>query len=146
VAKVGDRLPLGQAAGLAVELGPVVATVEMDGQLPGRGRQLVVEGDPGPPAGLAADGRAGEAAAVGPELRLAAGEDLGLGLADRDLDVVVVEDGRDRQRRAEGNGAGLGLLRPYLRQSDPAPCGTDEGEGTAAQGAEEGSAPEAGRC
>ena len=37
----------GQAAGLAVELGAVVAAVQVDGQLAGLGRQLVVEGDLG---------------------------------------------------------------------------------------------------
>jgi hypothetical protein len=96
-AEVGDRLALGQAAGLAVELGAVVAAVEVDRELADLLGQLVMEGDPGALAGAAADRRAGEAAAVGPEPRLGAGEDLLLGLLDRDPDVVVAEDRRDRQ-------------------------------------------------
>jgi hypothetical protein len=63
----------------------------------------VVEGDPRPLPGAAANRRARDGAAEGPQLRLAAGEDLLLGLADRDLDLVPVEDPRDRQPRAEGD-------------------------------------------
>jgi len=56
----------------------------------------VVEGDAGALTGAAADRRPGEAAAEGPEVGLAAGEDLLLGRANRDVDVVAGEDGRDR--------------------------------------------------
>jgi hypothetical protein len=145
-AEVGDRLALGQAAGLAVELGAVVAAVEVDRELPRLLRQFVVEGDPGALAGAAADRRPGEAAAKGPELRLAAGEDLLLGLANRDPDVVFVEDRRDRQPRAEGNGGGESrrwLSAQRQQAAAPAPQGQEDGEDTAAKGAEEGSAPEA---
>jgi hypothetical protein len=105
----------------------------------------VVEGDAGAPAGAAADRRPGEAAAEGPELRLRPGEDLLLGLPDRDPDVVFVEDRRDRQAVAEGN---RGERRRRLggeRQpaAAPAPQGQEDGEGTAAEGAEESSAPQA---
>jgi hypothetical protein len=62
-----------------------------------------MESDAGAVAGAAADRRAGEAAAEGPETGLATGQDLLLGLADRDLDVIAVEDGRDRQRLPERN-------------------------------------------
>jgi len=146
-AEEGDRLALGEAAGLTVELGAVVAAVEGDGELPRRLRQLVVEGDPGAPAGAAADRRPGEAAAIGPELGLAAGEDLLLGLADRDPDVVGVEDRRDRQSRAEGSRGERRRRLGAQRQQPaaPAPQGQEDGEGAAAKGAEEGSAPEAGR-
>jgi len=123
-----------------------VAAVKVDGELPRRLGQLVVEGDAGPLAGAAADRRPREAAAVGPEPRLAAGEDLLLGLADRDPDVVTVEDRRDRQPGAEGDG---GKRRRRLRgqrqqAAAPAPQGQEDGESAAAEGAEEGSAPEAG--
>jgi hypothetical protein len=137
LAEVGDRLALGQAARLAVELGAVVAAVEVDRELPRRLGQLVVEGDPRPLAGAAADRRAGKAAAEGPELRLAAGEDLLLGLADRDLDLVGVENPRDRQLRAERS---CGERRRWLRRQRQ-----QRGQGATAEDAEEGSAPEAGR-
>jgi len=88
-AEGGERLALGQPARLPVELGAVVAAVEVDRELAGLLPQLVVEGDAGALAGAAADRRAREAAAEGPELGLAAGEDLLLGLADRDPDVFV---------------------------------------------------------
>ena len=97
----GVRLGLGQAAGLAVELGPVVAAVEVDGELADAGRQLVVEGDLGAVAGGAADGRAGEGAAVGPEPVSRPGRICGLGRADRDPDVGVGQLARDRQRPRE---------------------------------------------
>jgi len=104
-----------------------------------------VEGDLGAPAGAAADRRAGEAAAEGPERGLAAGEDLLLGLPDWDLDLGAVEDRRDRQSRAEGDG---GERRRRLagdgqQPAAPAPQGQEDGESTAAEGAEEGPAPEA---
>lgn len=147
-AEVGDRLALGEAAGLTVELGAVVAAVEVDRELPRRLRQLVVEGDAGALAGPAANRRPGEAAAEGPELRPAAGEDLLLGLADRDLDVVLVEDRRNRQPRLEGN-RGRKCRRRLRRQRQqavaPAPQGQEDGEGAAAKAAEESSAAEAGR-
>jgi hypothetical protein len=91
-----ERLALGQPAGVAVELGAIVAAVEVDRELTRLLPQLVVEGDAGALAGAAADRRPREAAAEGPEPGLAAGEDLLLGLADRDPDVVVAEDRRDR--------------------------------------------------
>jgi hypothetical protein len=145
LAEVGDRLALGQAAWVAVELGAVVAPVEVDGELSRLLRQLVVEGDAGAVAGAAADSRAREAAAEGPEPGLRAGEDLLLRLPDRDPDVVGVEDRWNRQPLAEGNG---GKRRRRLRgdrqqPAAPAPQGQEDGEGTAAEGAEEGSAPEA---
>jgi len=146
-AEVGDRLALGQAAGLAVELRAVMAAVEVDRELPRLLGQLVVEGDAGALPGATADGRAGEAAAEGPELRLAAGEDLLLGLADRDPDLVGVEDRRDRQPRAERNrGERRRRLRRQRQQAAaPAPQGQERGQGAAAEDAEEGSAPQAGR-
>ena len=105
----------------------------------------MVEGDAGAPAGAAADGRAGEAAAEGPEPGLGAREDLLLGLADRDPDVVFVEDRRERQALAEGDG---GERRGRLggdRQQPAVPAlqGQEDGERAAAEGAEEGPAPEA---
>jgi hypothetical protein len=146
-AEVGNRLALGQAAGLAVELGAVVAAVEVDRELSRRLRQLVMEGDAGALPGATADRRAGKAAAEGPELGLAAGEDLLLGLADRDPDVVFVEDRRDRQPRPKGNrGKRRRRLRRQRQQAAaPTPQGQERGQGATAQGAEEGSAPIAGR-
>jgi hypothetical protein len=140
----GDRLGLGQAARLAVELGAVVAAVEVDRELT-RLRQLVVEGDPGAPAGAAADRRPWEAAAVGPEPRLAAGEDLLLGLADRYPDVVVAEDRRDRQPGAErGRRQRRRRLRAERQQAAaPAADRPERGQRAAAKDAEEGPAPEA---
>jgi hypothetical protein len=148
-AEVGDRLALGQAAGLAVELGAVVAAVEVDRELADLLRQLVVEGDAGALPGAAADRRPGKAAAVGPELRLGAGEDLLLGLLDRDPDVVVAEDRRNRQPGPErGRGQRRGrLCRQRQQTAAPAPEGQEGGEDAAAEGAEESSAPEAAaRC
>jgi hypothetical protein len=145
----GERLALGQPAGVAVELGSVVAAVEVDRELTGLLAQLVVEGDAGPLAGAAADRRPGEAAAEGPEPGLGAGEDLLLGLADRDPDVVVAEDRRDRQPRAEGSRRQRRRRLGAQRQgaAAPPPQGKEDGESTAAEGAEEGSAPEAAvRC
>lgn len=142
-AEVGDRLPLGQPARLAVELGAVVTAVEVDRELAGALRQLVVEGDPRPPAGAAADRRTREAAAEGPEPGLRAWEDLLLGLADRDPDVILVEDPRDRQARPEGDGSERRLRRQRQQVAAPAPEGQERGQGTAAEGAEEGPAPEA---
>jgi hypothetical protein len=145
LAVVGDRLALGQAAGVAVELGAVVATVKVDRELPRLLRQLVVEGDAGAMAGAAADRRAGEAAVEGPEAGLAAGEDLLLGLADRDVDVIAVEDRRDRQRLAERNRGERRrrLGRERQQPAAPVPQGQEDGERAAAKGAEESSAPEA---
>jgi hypothetical protein len=59
--------------------------------------------------------------------------------------VVVVEDRRDRQPPAEGDG---GESRRRLggdgqQPAAPAPEGQEDGESAAAEGAEEGSAPEA---
>jgi len=141
----GEGLALGQAAGVAVELGAVVATVEVDGELTGLLPQLVVEGDAGALTGAAADRRPREAAAEGPEPGLRPGEDLLLGLADRDADVVVAQDRRNRQPSAEGGRRQrrrrLGAQRQ--RAAAPPPQGKEDGKRTAAEGAEEGSAPEA---
>jgi hypothetical protein len=122
-----------------------VAAVEVDGQLPRPLRQFVVEGDAGAMAGATADGRAGEAAAEGPEPGLLPGKDLLLGLADRDADVVFVENRRDRQPVAEGDGGERRRRLGGDRQQPavPAPQGQEDGEGAAAKGAEEGPAPEA---
>jgi hypothetical protein len=105
----------------------------------------VVEGDAGATTGAAADRRAGKAAVEGPEAGLATGEDLLLGLADRDLDVIAFENRRDRQRSAERD---RGKRRRRLagdrqQPAAPAPQGQEDGERTAAEGAEESSAPEA---
>jgi len=104
-----------------------------------------MEGDAGPLAGAAPDRRAGKAAAVGPEPRLATGENLLLGLGDRDPDVVVAQDRRDRQPGAErGRGERRRRLRAQRQQAAaPAADRQERGQGTAAEGAEEGSAPEA---
>jgi hypothetical protein len=111
----------------------------------GLGQTAGVEGDAGAAAGGAADRRAGEAAAEGPEPGLGAGEDLLLCLADRDLDVVAVEDRRDRQPLPERNRAKRRRRRRGDRQQPAAPAleGQEDGEGAAAKGAEESSAPEA---
>jgi hypothetical protein len=148
-AEGGERLALGQAAGVAVELGAVVAAVEVNRELTGLLPQPVVEGDAGALAGAAADRRPREAAAEGPEAGLRTGEDLLLGLADRDPDVVVAEDRRDRQPGAERGGGErrrrLGAQRQ--RAAPPPPQGKEDGESTAAEGAEKSSAPEAAvRC
>jgi hypothetical protein len=141
------RLALRQAARLAVELGAAVAAVQMDRELPRLLRQLVVEGDAGALAGAAADRRPREAAAEGPEPGLWPGEDLLLGLPDRDADVVFVEDAGDRQPRTEGNRgeSRRRLQRERQRAAAPAPQGQENGQGAAAEGAEEGPAPQAGR-
>jgi hypothetical protein len=146
-AEEGGRLALGEPARLPVELGAGVGAVEVDRELPRRLRQLVVEGDPGPLPGAAADRRPGEAAAEGPKPGLAAREDLLLGLADRDPDVVVAQDRRDRQTTAEGNRRQRRRRLRGQRQeaAAPAPEGQERGQGAAAEGAEESSAPEAGR-
>jgi hypothetical protein len=105
----------------------------------------VVEGDAGALPGAAADRRPREGAAVGPELRLGAGEDLLLGLADRDPDVVLAQDRRDRQPGAErGRGERRGRLRGQRQQAAaPAPEGQEDGEGAAAEATEKCSAAEA---
>ena len=145
-AEVGDRLARGEAAGLAVEPAAVVAAVQVHGQLAGLGRELVVEGDPGPLPGGTADGGAGEAAAEGPEAGLRTGEDLGLGLPDRDLDPGVGEDPRDRQLLAERlrrhRLRDLVAERPQRAAALPRQQGRERAP---AQGAEEGSAPQAAR-
>jgi hypothetical protein len=146
VAVVAERLGGGEAAGLAVELGRVVGAVQVDGEFADLLRQFVAEGDLGALARGAADRRPGEAAAEGPELGLPAREDLLLGELDRDLELGVGEDRRQRQRRAEGDG-GLGGRRPLDPvERAPEPTAGEGGEqGAAAEGAEERSAPEAGR-
>jgi hypothetical protein len=105
----------------------------------------MVKGDAGAVAGAAADRRPREAAAEGPEAGLAAGEDLLLRLTDRDVDVIAVEDGWDRQRLPERNrGERRGRLGGDRQQpAAPALQGQEDGERTAAKGAEESSAPEA---
>jgi hypothetical protein len=148
-AEGGDRLALGEAAGLAVELGPVVAAVEVDRELADLLRQLVVEGDAGALPGPTADRRPGEAAAVGPEPRLATREDLLLGLADRNPDVVFAQYRRNRQPGPErGRGQRRRRLRAQRQQAAaPAPQGQERGKGAAAEDAEESSASEAAaRC
>jgi hypothetical protein len=144
-AEVGDRLALGQPSRVAVEAGAVVAAVEVDRELARPLRQLVVEADAGAAAGAAADRRAGEAAAEGPEPGLGPGQDLLLGLPDRDLDVVAVEDRRQRQPLVKGSRGERRrrLGRDGQQPAVPAPEGQEDGEGAAAEGAEEGSAPEA---
>ena len=137
----------GQAAGLAVELGAVVAAVQVDAQFADLVGQFVVEGDLGPLARRAADRRPGEAAAEGPEPGLAAGQDLLLGERG---------SGSRAARRsapagsAAGRGRDRGLGRPApLRQESARPTpppGRAGEERAAAEGAEEGSAPQAGRC
>jgi len=104
-----------------------------------------MEGDAGAVAGGAADRRPREAAVEGPEPGLAAGEDLLLGLPDRDPDVIFLEDRRDRQPRAEGRGGERRrrLGRDRQQPAAPAPQGQEDGEGAAAEGAEESSAPKA---
>jgi hypothetical protein len=124
-----------------------VAAVEVNRKLPRALGQFVVEGDLRPLPGAAADRRSREAAAVGPELGLGAGEDLLLGLADRDPDVVLVEDSGNRQARAERDG---GERRRWCRRqrqqaAAPAPEGQERGQGATAEGAKECAAPEAGR-
>ncbi len=91
-----------QPSRLAVELGAVVAAMEVDGQLSDLGRQFVAEGDRGAVARRATNRRPGKAAAVGPHPRLRPRQGLDLGLPDRDRQMVIAEDRRDRQRRAEG--------------------------------------------
>jgi hypothetical protein len=127
-----------------VELRAVVAAVEVDRQLAGAGRQPVVEADPRALAGGATDGRAGEAAAEGPQPRLASGQDLLLGLLDRDPDPVAPEDRRDRERAAEGNRGERSLRLGAQRQTGAAAQRQQDRESAAAKGAEESSAPEAG--
>jgi len=108
----------------------------------------VVEGDAGPLAGATADRRAGETAAEGPEPGLGPGEDLLLGLADRDPDVVVAQDRGDRQAGAERDRLRQRRLRLGAQRQQaaaPAPQGQERGEGAAAEGAEQSSAPEARR-
>jgi len=104
----------------------------------------VVKGDAGAAPGAAADRRPREAAAEGPEASLAAGEDLLLGRADRDVDVVAVEDRRDRQPLAERDRGERRWRfgRERQRPAALAPQGQKDGEGAAAEGAEETSAPQ----
>jgi len=107
-------------------------------------RQLVVEGDAGAAAGAAADRRPREAASVGPEPRLRPREDLLIGLDDRNPDVVLAQDRRDRQPGAErGCGQRRGRLCRQRQATAPAADRQERGQGTAAEGAEESSAPEA---
>src|SRR5262245_33146262 len=86
--------------------------MEMDCELTGAGRELVLEGDLGPMACRAPDRRAGEGAVVGPQPSPRAGQDLQLGLADRDLDVGAVEHPWDREPGTERDGAGPRRGRP----------------------------------
>jgi len=141
-AEVGDRLALGQAAGLAVEAARVVAAVQVNRELPDLVPQLVNEGDLGPPPGATADRGAWEGAAEGPEPGLLAAEDLRLRLADRDPDVILAELARDPQRRLEGNGRErLRDLGPEGQQPALALQRQQVRERAAAEGAEESSAP-----
>jgi hypothetical protein len=148
-AEGGERLALGQPSRVAVELGAAVGAVKVNGKLARLLPQLVVEGDAGALAGAAADRRPREAAAEGPEPGLGPGEDLLLGLADRDPDVVLAEDRRDRQPRAKGGRRQRRRRTGAQRQraAAPPPQGKEDGKRTAAEGAEESSAPEAAvRC
>jgi hypothetical protein len=146
VAVLGEGLRPGQAAGLAVELGAVVAAVQVDAQFADRGRELVAEGDLGALTGRPPDRRAGEAAAEGPEPGPRAGEDRLLGRADRDLQPRRGQLRRDRQRGTEGDGGlgGPGPVEVGERAAQPA-AGKGDEEGAAAQGTEERPAPQAGR-
>jgi hypothetical protein len=146
-AEAGERVTLGEAAGLAVELGAIVPAVQVDAELAGPGWQLVAESDRGSLAGGAANRRPGKGAAVGPEPRLRAGQDLCLGLADRDLDMGVGQLRRDRQRRAKGLGTerARGLLAEGEQGLELAPPRRQQGRGTGAQDAEKASAPQARR-
>jgi hypothetical protein len=118
----------------------------MHAQFADRGGQFVVEGDLGQRSGRPSDRRPREAAAEGPELGLAPGEDLLLGEADRDLEPGAGQLGRDRQRLAKRD---RGLRRPDSLQVGERATGPATGEGgeqrAAAQGAEEGPAPQPGR-
>ncbi len=141
------RVRGGEAAGLAVVLGAVVAAVEVDRQLADRRRQLVVEGDLGALAGGPADGRPGEGAAVGPHPRRRAGQDPHLGLADRDLQAGAAQLLGDRQPGAKRHRAGAAPRRlgGGRRAARAELEGQQRGEGAAAEGAEECSAPQAWR-
>ena len=112
VAEEGFRVRLGQTAGLAVELGAVVAAMQVDRQLSHLPRQPVVKGDLGAVTRGSPDRRARKGPAVGPHPRLLAGEDLQLGLADRHVDLGAVEHPRDRQAGPERNRPGPGRGRP----------------------------------
>ncbi len=104
-----------------------------------------MEGDLGPVAGGAPDRRTGERAAVGPHPRRAAGQDLDLGLADRDPQLRAAQLLGDRQGIPE-RGRGSGTPRPRGdrgRLARPQVEGQQRGQGAAAQGAEESSAPQA---
>jgi hypothetical protein len=105
----------------------------------------MVEGDAGAAAGLATDRRPGKAAVEGPEAGLLSGQDLLLGLSDGDPDVVAFEDRRDRQPLAERDRCERRRRLGGDRQQPaaPAPEGQEDGEGAAAEGAEESTAPEA---
>ncbi|HET8955606.1 MAG TPA: hypothetical protein VFN18_08100 [Solirubrobacterales bacterium] len=118
--------------------------MQVDRELADLLRQLVVEGDAGAMAGAAADRRPWKAAPVGPEPRLRAREDLLLGLGDRDPDVVLAQNRRDRQPGAEGSRRQRrGRLRRQRQATAPAADRQERGQGAAAEGAEESSAPEA---
>src|SRR4029077_14619547 len=117
-----------------------------DAQFAHPGRQLVAEGDLGRRPGRAADRRAGEAAAEGPELRPAPREDLLLGDADRDLDPRPGQLRRDRQRGAERDRRLRGRLVEPGERPPEAAAWHQRGERATAQDAEEGPAPQAGLC
>jgi hypothetical protein len=121
-----------------------VAAVQVDRQFADLGGQFVAEGDLGPLPRRATDRRPGEAAAEGPELGPAAGEDLLLGEPDRDLELGAGEQRWDRQRVAEGDRRlrRAGALEPGERPADPA-AGQRREQRATAQGAEELPAPEA---
>jgi hypothetical protein len=108
-------------------------------------RQLVAEGDLGPRPGGPADRRPGEAAAEGPELGPAAGQDHLLGEADRQLDPGRGQLRRDRQRGAKRHRRlGGGAVEPGERPAEAAARGQGR-EHAATEDAEEGSAPQARR-
>jgi hypothetical protein len=146
VAVLAEGLGAGEAAGLAVELGAAMGAVQVDGEFADLLRQFVAEGDLGALACGTADRRPGEAAAEGPELGLLAGEDLLLGQLDRDLELRAGEDRRQRQRLAERDRAlgGRGAAEEVERAAEPTAREGGE-DGASAEGAEERSAPQAGR-
>ena len=146
IAVEGACVGRGQPAWLAVELGAVVAAVQVDGQLPHRCRQLMVKRHLCSVASRSPDRRAWKVPTVSPHPRPLAGQDLDLGLADRDRQVRIAQHLRDRQGCVEWL-CGDSRRRVARRQQCRGAEAQREGRGkrTAAQGAEESSAPQARR-
>jgi hypothetical protein len=119
--------------------------MKVDGQLSRLRRKLMVEGDLGAMAGRPPDRRPREGPVVCPHPGGTAREDLDLCLSDRDLEAGPIQLARDRQALLEGpDRLGRGLRLHPVEQAEPPPEGQGDREGAAAQGAEEGSAPQAG--